>query len=476
MSEFPESPVRVIPGAGAVMRYGATTLVVLGAMPPVLRQLREAVHAAAGHPDASEAIARAMEVVRADGARAAALVVEGETPAVLISGDVDVCAVFPAGELRLNGGRLDEVVRQPLHGTFSTVVIGATVDGDVDAETWWELTEGSVPGAGATIDLGASLAAAAAALVVDADGEPPRSEGPEDGDAEHIAQPTMPVPRLDLVEPPAADPEPDPASPEPAVGPDTASEPPMFRPAGPPTTESVALPPPPGHEARESGASEATPSADREHSGDPVGRPADVGEAHDADAPFESVMLGGARAPADAEAEPRGPLADRVEAETSAAPTVQGLNCSRGHFNHPLSANCAWCGIGMAQASHVLVVGERPPLGVLVVNGQATLTLDTGYVIGRQPSLDDSVDGVTVRELLLADDQRSISRIHAEIRLDGWEVLVDDRGSGIGTWVLPMEGPRVPTRVESGHPRRLRSGDQVLIGPHQVTFHSHHLR
>lgn len=437
MSEAPASPVRVIPGAGAVMRYGTTTMVALGATPPVLRHLRESVQEASYRPDATEAVVRAVEVARGDGVRAAALVVEDDAATLVVSGDVDVCALLPAGELRLNGDRIDAVVRHAVDRAFTTVVLGATAHADADADAWWELSEGSVPGAGVSIDLRASLTAGTSRPAHDAEPE---------------GHPTLPFPRLgvgEVPEPAGATPEPPaPTHDLPSAELESAAEPPMFRPTDPPSTPAVALPPP----------------------------PEDVGPQVEPDVPFESVVLGGAGASAGAEAEHRAPLDDRIEAEESAAPTVEGLKCSRGHFNHPLSANCAWCGIGMAQASHVLVSGERPPLGVLVVNGQATLTLDTGYVIGRQPALDDAVDGIMMRELALGDDQRSISRIHAHIRLEGWDVVVEDRGSGIGTWVLPMDGPRVPARVEPGRPRPLRSGDQVLIGPHQLTFHSHHLR
>lgn len=204
----------------------------------------------------------------------------------------------------------------------------------------------------------------------------------------------------------------------------------------------------------------------------------EASDAGESDESFDSIVFAEvAAAPEDL----RTPL---PEADAEVAPDadsdepgelVQGLSCSRGHFNHPLSANCAWCGISMAQASHVLVRGQRPPLGVLVVNGHTTFTLDGDYVIGRQPGLDGSVDGRRVRALPLLDEQRGVSRVHAKVRLADWDVFVEDLGSGIGTWIVAQTG-LPPARLESGREQLLQPGDQLLIGPHQLTYHSHHLR
>jgi FHA domain/Domain of unknown function (DUF1707) len=56
-------------------------------------------------------------------------------------------------------------------------------------------------------------------------------------------------------------------------------------------------------------------------------------------------------------------------------------------------------------------------------------------------------------DVVVAHD--TVSRRHAELRRDGDRCYVADLGSSNGTWV----GGR---RVE--HPRRVRSGDQILLG------------
>ncbi|WP_432559494.1 FHA domain-containing protein [Granulicoccus sp. GXG6511] len=167
------------------------------------------------------------------------------------------------------------------------------------------------------------------------------------------------------------------------------------------------------------------------------------------------------------------PLAGDEQADAGDEVEVAGLRCARGHFNHPHAANCAWCGLGMIQVSHVLVKRPRPSLGVLVVDGLATFTLDADYVLGRQPHVAPGVDGKRVREIVLSAD-RAISRAHAAIRLVDWDVMVEDLGSGIGTWV--QQPAQLPFQLPPGQRVPLAPGAIVHLGPHRLTFHSHFLR
>ncbi|MDO5498111.1 MAG: FHA domain-containing protein [Propionibacteriaceae bacterium] len=169
------------------------------------------------------------------------------------------------------------------------------------------------------------------------------------------------------------------------------------------------------------------------------------------------------------------PLAgDEPDKDEGAAPVeVAGLRCANGHFNHPHAANCAWCGLGMIQVSHIMVREPRPALGVLVVDGQATFTLDSDYVLGRQPHVWPEVDGRRMREIVLSAD-RAISRAHAAIRLVDWDVVVVDLDSGIGTWVQ-QPGQR-PFQLPPRQPTPLAPGAVVHVGPHRFTYHSHFLR
>lgn len=182
---------------------------------------------------------------------------------------------------------------------------------------------------------------------------------------------------------------------------------------------------------------------------------------------FEAVSLVDVGQPLEAAPLPigNGPQADEDV-------VVSGLRCAQGHFNHPHAAHCAWCGIGMAQVSHVLVRAPRPAVGVLILDSQATFTLDADYVLGRDPRVWPEVDGIRVRELVLGPD-RSISRAHVAVRLRDWEVQVEDLRSSMGTWVQqPGQGL---FQIPAGQPLALAPGGVIFVGPHRLTFHSHFL-
>jgi len=174
---------------------------------------------------------------------------------------------------------------------------------------------------------------------------------------------------------------------------------------------------------------------------------------------FEAVSL---LAP---EAEPEGreplpvaaePAPDPAAEAESAGAVVDGIVCSRGHFNDPDSLYCNVCGISMVQQTHNLVKGERPPLGFLVFDDGCTYQVDADYVIGRDPDTDDAVSSGRARPLVLDDAEGGISRRHAAIHLDGWNVVFWDRGSTNGTYVWD---------AGSGAWRRLATEERVTIAP-----------
>jgi hypothetical protein len=153
-------------------------------------------------------------------------------------------------------------------------------------------------------------------------------------------------------------------------------------------------------------------------------------------------------------------------------PVVQGIVCSRGHFNRPEGRFCAQCGISMVHQTHNLVTGPRPPLGVLVVDDGTVFALRGDYVIGRAPEESEDVATGAANALLLDDPELTISRVHARVVLDGWEVRVSDAGSANGSYV------RVPpsedwTRLEAHLPTTIEPGTLLSFGGRVVTFESH---
>jgi hypothetical protein len=168
----------------------------------------------------------------------------------------------------------------------------------------------------------------------------------------------------------------------------------------------------------------------------------------------EALPVAGEVATGGTEVEPEGPV-------------VKGVICSRGHFNDPSAPFCGICGISQVQKTLNLVDGPRPPLGVLLVDG-ATFSVDTDYVLGREPESDPEVVAGHARPLTVTDPERTVSRVHAALVLQDWNVRIVDRGSANGTYLaapgrddwLPVL-PNQPTTIRPG--TRLRLGQRVLL-------------
>ncbi|MGW2661859.1 FHA domain-containing protein [Nocardia tengchongensis] len=160
-----------------------------------------------------------------------------------------------------------------------------------------------------------------------------------------------------------------------------------------------------------------------------------------------------------------------------ASPTgiiVHGFKCARGHLNDPRVSFCVACGIRMEQLTCVLTAGVRPPLGVLLLDDGSSYVLDSDLVIGREPERSRQV-GRDAQAIRIPDASGGMSRVHAEIRLLEWDVLVLDRGSANGTHIRPPGRPDW-VRAAPGHPTVLEPGSQLLLGGRVFTFDSPHGR
>jgi FHA domain len=152
---------------------------------------------------------------------------------------------------------------------------------------------------------------------------------------------------------------------------------------------------------------------------------------------------------------------------------VEGVFCKNGHFNDPEARYCAVCGISMGQVTKVRQQGPRPPLGVLILSDGSVCQLDADYVIGREPTLDSSVADGHARPLRLIGAAGVVSRIHARVDLDGWEVFLTDLNSANGTQVL-MPGERNPTSLQPGVRTPLMAGAQIRLGGEYVVQYDSH--
>ncbi|MBA3251982.1 MAG: FHA domain-containing protein [Geodermatophilaceae bacterium] len=129
----------------------------------------------------------------------------------------------------------------------------------------------------------------------------------------------------------------------------------------------------------------------------------------------------------------------------------------------------------MDQLTGVLVRGRRPPLGLVVLDTGSTFVLDDDYLLGRDPENDPEVREGRLRPLRLDDNSGTMSRAHLEIRLQGWDVAVVDRGSANGTYVA-APGQQGWSAVVPQQPFVLGAGTQVGIGRRTFTFESPHGR
>ena len=152
-------------------------------------------------------------------------------------------------------------------------------------------------------------------------------------------------------------------------------------------------------------------------------------------------------------------------------PQVDGIYCSRGHFNSPESIFCTQCGISMVQQTHNRVRGPRPPLGVLVTDQGAVFSLVRDYIVGREPETAPEVLAGAAMAIALDDPKLAMSRIHTRILLDGWEVRVEDATSANGTFVAYGEGAW--TRLEPGLPTTVTPGTRIALGGRTLFFESH---
>lgn len=164
---------------------------------------------------------------------------------------------------------------------------------------------------------------------------------------------------------------------------------------------------------------------------------------------------------------PEEPPADTVPPEEQGV-LVQGIRCINEHFNNPNAAFCMICGISMVQQTHTLLPGARPPLGFIVFDDGSTFGLDRSYVVGREPG---STDDPHTDPLTIQDNNETLSRRHAEIRLIDWTVHIVDLGSTNGTFIWDPAASRW-NPIPVNQPIPLSSGSTVALGRRTFVFES----
>lgn len=153
---------------------------------------------------------------------------------------------------------------------------------------------------------------------------------------------------------------------------------------------------------------------------------------------------------------------DEAESEVTADfdssdAAVSAVLCRHQHPNPPHRTECWKCREQIDLGE--LVTVARPSLGTLRLPDGRTVPIDRTVVIGRNPRVDraDASDLPTV--IALGPDAAGVSRTHARVILDGWQVLVEDVGSTFGSTLIGADG--VTRRLRPGQPE-LVNGDSVL--------------
>jgi hypothetical protein len=141
---------------------------------------------------------------------------------------------------------------------------------------------------------------------------------------------------------------------------------------------------------------------------------------------------------------------------------VVGTFCTNNHFTDSRRLRCLFCD-AETQFDHV-DVGSRPLLGRLRFDTGEVVELQHNVLIGRKPT---PPDGVAVH-IVAIDDDRLLSRLHVEVRIVDWDIVVVDRQSANGTSIVYPDGRRMATRANVDAP--LERGSIVHFGKHHFVF------
>lgn len=139
-------------------------------------------------------------------------------------------------------------------------------------------------------------------------------------------------------------------------------------------------------------------------------------------------------------------------------PTVQAVVCRSGHPNPPQRTTCRVCASALDGAPQIV---PRPSMGRITMSTGDVIDLVRPAVVGRNPKVEGRLPS-EVPQMLKLDVGQALSRSHAMIRLEGWQVLVEDLGSANGT-VVTLPG-RPPQRLHAGEPVLIESGAVIDLG------------
>jgi len=275
-----------------------------------------------------------------------------------------------------------------------------------------------------------------------------------------LGDPVGDTPPVQPVQAPAEPPAPAEPAPAPEAAPPVA-----------PAAEQVPPPPQPAP-------AEAVPPAPA-----PAAAPAPAPAAAEAAPEFESIDLTaepeavGEPLPVETPGSTGEADADDAAGSDGAANVAQvlGVRCPVDHHNHPDAQYCSQCGRKMGvNRTVVLVQGPRPPLGLFVAEDGTTIQLSSDVVIGRDPNSHEAVIAGSASGVGLTDDSLGLSRSHAMIVLNDWDVTVRDLESANGTF-LRRAGDDGWEQLNPAAAATLRAGDMIKVPGYELQLELFHI-
>jgi len=482
-----EMVLRVRPGNGVIARFGGAVLAIMepdASQDPMVDEILRVVEECVGRsalPGRSVSRQLAAMISQAEPEQVPSFVALAQVEsglAILMHGSIEATVSGPGGGELLSGRQAASWVDRIIETAIDSVVVASPGDVTAVPHSRTNLLGGVVPGgglslvvAGATVDgdPGEALVIADAAAKPTAGAPQPVAPGPLPSSID-VPEPgagDADVEAADVSDADVSDADVSDADGSDQAGSDLVGEPALDEPESP---AEVELP------------GESTTLAEREVPDDLQGLSESDVAFLSSDEPQESpepVMPGRTTVSPQAltavvpEPGPVGqdepaPVPDAPDDRNEASgPVIKGVICARGHFGNPSSAYCSKCGTSMDHRTLNLVDGNRPTLGALVFDDGATCPLDGDYVLGREPERDETVVSGCASPLLVTDEDLEISRIHASVVLDGWDVTIVDLDSANGTFMSNPDGswtrliPHVPVVISPG--MRVRLGQRTML-------------
>jgi FHA domain len=150
------------------------------------------------------------------------------------------------------------------------------------------------------------------------------------------------------------------------------------------------------------------------------------------------------------------PLAEAVPS----GPTVLALHCLRGHPSPPSAVTCRICKAQLDTSQDPVQI-VRPNLGVLKFSNDLIVPLDRSVVFGRDPRPIN--DNPAERPNLIRPiESGELSRMHASVTIEGWQLVLRDLDSANGTFLTPPGGVTEQIRVQEDY--QLEPGSEVSLG------------